>query len=84
MTQSVPTPNGTGVTNPLLKALAARYEADKQEAIATLSIYFNNSVGIGEHPQHLEEMDKFVEKLATANDKLENLKKHFNDDGSIA
>lgn len=84
MTQGNPTPNKTGVSNPLFKALAAKYEADKQEAIATLSIYFNNSVGIGEHPQHLEEMDKFVEKLATANDKLENLKNYFNEDGSIA
>jgi hypothetical protein len=43
------------------------------EAEATLLIYFNNSVGIGEHPQHLEEMDKFVEKMTNAKDKLEML-----------
>jgi hypothetical protein len=36
-----------------------------------------NPVGIGEHPQHLEEMDKYVEKLATANDKLENIKEFY-------
>ena len=79
----MPTNNKTGVTNPLFRALAAKYEADKQEAIATLSVYFNNSVGIGEHPQHLEEMDKFLEKLAAATDKVENLKKFFNENGSI-
>jgi hypothetical protein len=43
------------------------------EAEATLLIYFNNPVGIGEHPQHLEEMDKFVEKMTNAKDKLEML-----------
>jgi len=43
------------------------------EVEATLLIYFNNSVGIGEHPQHLEEMDKLVEKMTNAKDKLEML-----------
>jgi len=43
------------------------------EAEATLLVYFNNSVGIGEHPQHLEEMDRFVEKMTNAKDKLEML-----------
>jgi hypothetical protein len=36
-----------------------------------------NPVVIGEHPQHLEEMDKFVEKLANAKDKLETLKEFY-------
>jgi hypothetical protein len=48
-----------------------RYEAEIAEAEATLLIYFNNPVGIGEHPQHLEEMDKMLEKYANAKDKLE-------------
>jgi hypothetical protein len=43
------------------------------ESEATLLVYLNNSVGIGEHPQHLEEMDKFVEKMTNAKDKLEML-----------
>lgn len=43
------------------------------ESEATLLIYFNNPVGIGEHPQHLEEMDKFVEKMTNAKDKLDML-----------
>ena len=42
----------------LLDALRARYEAEIAEANATINIYLTNSVGIGEHPQHLEEMDK--------------------------
>ena len=47
-------------TNPLFKALQKKYEADIAHANATLQIYFDNPVGIGEHPQHLEEMDKLV------------------------
>jgi len=58
----------------LYQALEAKYKAQIAEATATLSIYFNNPVGIGEHPQHLEEMDKFVSQLADAHDKLEALK----------
>jgi methylaspartate ammonia-lyase len=54
-------------------ALIKKYEADIAEAEATLTIYFTTPVGIGEHPQHLEEMDKMVDKLATAKDKLERL-----------
>ena len=57
----------------LYKALKAKYEAQIAEAEATLAIYFESSVGIGEHPQHLEEMDKFVTQLADAQDKLEAL-----------
>jgi hypothetical protein len=46
-------------TSTLLQdALELKYRAQIAEAKATLSIYFENSVGIGEHPQHLEEMDK--------------------------
>jgi hypothetical protein len=58
----------------LLDALYAKYRADKADAVARLDIYLNNSVGIGEHPQHTEEMDKIVEKFADAQDKLESLK----------
>jgi hypothetical protein len=40
-------------------------------------VYMENAVGIGEHPQHLEEMDNFVEKLANASDKLVTLKEFY-------
>ncbi len=58
----------------MIDALTLKYESEQAEAEATLLIYFSNPVGIGEHPQHLEEMDKFVEQLANAKDKLETLK----------
>tara|TARA_R100000541_G_scaffold30376_1_gene39395 strand:- start:206 stop:406 length:201 start_codon:yes stop_codon:yes gene_type:complete len=57
----------------LLRALEDRYNAQISEAEATLKIYFENSVGIGEHPQHLDEVDKLIEKIANAEEKLETL-----------
>ena len=61
------------ISEKMYEALCLRYRSEMAEAEATLLIYFNNSVGIGEHPQHLEEMDKFVEKMTNAKDKLEML-----------
>ena len=58
----------------LLEALTKRYEAQIAEADATIKIYFENSVGIGEHPQHVDEVDKLIEKIATAEEKLEVIK----------
>jgi hypothetical protein len=54
----------------ILAALEDRYNAQISEADATLKIYLENSVGIGEHPQHLEEVDKQIEKIANAEEKL--------------
>ena len=64
--------------NALFKALAKKYEADIASGYATLLIYFDNSVGIGEHPQQLEEMDKLVSKIESAESKLSALNRHFN------
>tara|TARA_R100000482_G_C5005943_1_gene93584 strand:- start:177 stop:428 length:252 start_codon:yes stop_codon:yes gene_type:complete len=58
----------------ILQALEDRYNAQISEAEATLKIYFENSVGIGEHPQHIEECDKLIEKISEAEDKLQVLK----------
>jgi hypothetical protein len=58
----------------ILEALEKRYEAQIAEADATIKIYFENSVGIGEHPQHIDEVDKLIDKIATAEEKLQVLK----------
>jgi|TARA_Y100000015_G_C2338576_1_gene64761 hypothetical protein len=54
----------------MLEALRKRYEADIAEAKATINIYLTNPVGIGEHPQHLDEIDKQLSKISEAKDKL--------------
>jgi len=48
----------------ILQALEKKYEAQIAEADATIRIYLENSVGIGEHPQHIEECDKLIGKIA--------------------
>ena len=58
----------------ILDALEARYEAQIAEADATIKIYLENSVGIGEHPQHIDEIDKQFQKIADAQEKLEAIK----------
>jgi uncharacterized protein (DUF342 family) len=58
----------------IIDALEDRYNAQISEADATLKIYLDHSVGIGEHPQHIDEVDKLIEKIATAEEKLKTLK----------
>ena len=58
----------------LLQALEDKYNAEISNADATIQIYLNNSVGIGEHPQHLDEIDKLVQKIADAQEKLQVIK----------
>ena len=55
----------------ILEALRARYEAEIAEADATANIYLDNSVGIGEHPQHIDEVNKQIERIASAKEKLD-------------
>ena len=57
----------------ILDALRAKYEAEIAEADAVASIFLENSVGIGEHPQHIDEVDKQIEKIANAQEKLKEL-----------
>ena len=54
---------------PMLEALEKKYEAEIAAADATIHIYLNNSVGIGEHPQHLDELDKQLSKIVEAEEK---------------
>ena len=55
----------------ILEALEKKYEAQIAEADATIKIYLENSVGIGEHPQHIDEVNKLVEKIANAKEKID-------------
>jgi|TARA_B100000287_G_C20098357_1_gene569319 CO dehydrogenase nickel-insertion accessory protein CooC1 len=67
----------------ILNALRAKYEAEIAEADATANIYLENSVGIGEHPQHIEEVNKLIEKIANSKEKLEVLDEFEPEKGSI-
>ena len=65
----------------LLNALNDKYEAEISAAHATINIYLNSSVGIGEHPQHLDELDKQLQKIADAEEKLNILEDFGDHDG---
>ena len=66
-----------------IEALTKKYEADISVAKATISVYMDKSVGIGEHPQFIHEIDKQLELIASAEEKLEMLKKHYPTDDDI-
>ena len=58
----------------ILQALEDRYNAQISEAEATLKIYMEKPVGIGEHPQHIHEVDKQIQIIAAAEENLKILK----------
>lgn len=68
--------------NKMVKALRNYYEAQISEAVATLELYFNKSVGIGEHSDLLLELKKYTDLLDQADSKLETLNKYFREDGT--
>ena len=61
----------------LLQALKKKLEGDVAVAKANIMIYKEKSVGIGEHPQHLEEIDKLMGNVADAEDKLDVVRRHW-------
>ena len=64
----------------MIKALRKKYEADIEEAKATAEVYLQRPVGIGEHPQFIEELDKLINTIAEAEDKLTVINNRFDDD----
>ena len=63
--------------NYLLEALCKKLEGDIAMAYANIKAYETNVEGIGEHPEIVKAIEMELEKLATAEDKLNTLKKHF-------
>ena len=47
------------------------------EAKANIEIYLDNKVGVAEHPNVVESLDKLIEQLASAEDKLRTLKQNY-------
>tara|TARA_R100000008_G_C3512339_1_gene129467 strand:- start:61 stop:384 length:324 start_codon:yes stop_codon:yes gene_type:complete len=66
-------------TTIIYEALKAHFEAQRKKSVATLSVYFNNAAGIGEHPQIIDEMVEQTKLLAEANDCLDTLLNTFED-----
>ncbi len=63
--------------NKLYQAAIDYYKAKKSEAIAHLDIYFNESVGIGEHSDLLKEIITWTEVLSNAEENIRTLEENF-------
>ena len=57
----------------MLDALRKKYEAQIADAYASALVYLNSSVGIGEHPQFIDELDKLVNKISSADENIQTL-----------
>ena len=67
----------------ILDALKKRYEAEVDIAKATIQVYLDKPVGIGEHPQFAEEIDKQLEAISCACDKIRVIEKYYPDEDDI-
>ena len=63
------------IKNAILDALDKKYDAEIASADATIKIYLEKPVGIGEHPQHVEEIDKLIGKICHNKEKKRRAKK---------
>jgi len=61
----------------IVKALKKKLEGDIERSKCNINVYFNQSVGIGEHIDIVETVEKELTKLAEAEDKLETLINNF-------
>ncbi len=65
------------VNKPFYKAAEARYQGQIEEAKAVIETYLVSPVGIGEHSNLLDEVDKWVGVLAEAEERLQSLRNNF-------
>ena len=61
----------------IVSALKKKLEGDIAKSKVNISVYLNQSVGIGEHIDIVETVEKELVKLAEAEDKLETLINNF-------
>ena len=69
----------SGSTRMYLEALVIRYEADIANARANLQTYFRNGVGVAEHPDIMDSLDKVMEQLVNAQEKFNVAKDHMHE-----
>ena len=69
--------------NKFYTAAVSHWKSQRDEALATLELYFQKSVGIGVHSKVLQEINDWTCKLSEANENLESLEKFFDDYGDV-
>ncbi len=61
----------------LLSALKSYYVGNINKHIANIEVYLRTSVGIGEHSDIIESVDKEMDKVAMYDDKIAMVVKYF-------
>jgi undecaprenyl pyrophosphate synthase len=61
----------------MLEALILKLKGEIAVAKANVDVYLNNAAGIGEHPDIVEAVETQIEKIASAEEKIETIQKHF-------
>lgn len=67
----------------MLDALIKKLEGEIAVARANVEVYLNHSVGIGEHPDVVEAIETQIEKMASAQEKIDTITKNFTKIGRI-
>ena len=57
----------------LINAIRSHFTAKRDRAMANLNNYLNTPVGVGEHPDVVEECVKLIQDLSDADDVLDTL-----------
>ena len=63
--------------NNMIEALKAHAEGHIKKHKMNVEVYLNNPVGVGEHPDILEAIEKELKVIAEYDDQLEILNKYF-------
>ena len=65
------------LTNQFMSATLARFDAKRQEALATIELYLTRPVGVGEHPDIVGEIAGAVARLAEADEAIGAINRYF-------
>ena len=60
--------------NVIVDALEKKYEAQMAQAEANVKVYMENPVGVGEHPNIVQEVEKLLKEIKDAKEMLDELK----------
>ena len=65
----------------LFKALSSYFRGHIEKHLTNIKIHTDSSVGVAEHADHIETIEKELEIIANYEDKLNVLKKYFGENG---
>ena len=65
--------------NKHLKAIRKKLEGERDEHLADLDVYLTNLVGVGEHPDFGEVVEKKIKKIEGLDSQIDTINKYFDD-----